>query len=164
MSEERQKIFVVDPIIAQRQRQQLDPSANWAPRTLRISCAGNVALPPLVIHYKKSQNTSNLFETFKLSSSYPYLLRSVMSVRCPFVVTTLLFPTATICFRENIKTRMSSTAHDPCVACLGRIQVAKGSLHSSTRILCPVLLASPEHVFFHRLTLSLTVTPTTTRY
>ena len=58
----------------------------------------------------------------------------------------------------------SSTANDPCVPCLGRIQVARGSRYS-TRILCSILLPFPEHVwrqFFHYLVLYFPLTPTTT--
>ena len=54
------------------------------------------------------------------------------------------------------------TAYDPCVPYLGKIQAARGSLYS-TRILCPILLPFPEHVFFHHTALSLTPT-TTTKY
>ena len=154
----------MNPIVSQRHRQQLDPlsqlSTTHTPFILRCKrCAAGIGhtLQKIVT---TRQTFSKLFYCHQVTP----ISREVMNARCSFVVVALLFPTATICFRENIKTRMSSTAHDPCVACLGRIQVAKGSLHSSTRILCPVLLASPEHVFFHRLTLSLTVTPTTTRY
>ena len=61
---------------------------------------------------------------------------------------------------------ISSTAYDPCVPCQGKIQAPRGSLYSyHTRILCPILLPFPEHVwrqFFHHLALSLTLTPTTT--
>ena len=48
--------------------------------------------------------------------------------------------------------------------CLGKIQAARGSLYS-TRILCPILVPFPEHVWrqiFHHFPLSWALTPTTT--